>query len=1486
MTPITHYFVHRSVKAMTLVALLATFYYSGEAQTPCTDNVPNPVISGKSWVCANEQTTYSTLSVSGSTWQWTLASGGQIISTNNNTVTIRWNYQPGTSGHKLSVKETNTNGCSKTVEYLVSIKDITLRCIGNFNVSVDNTCKTTLNTEWLLLAGHIGGSEMKMQILSGTTVLEEGIGAVEVDGIGKNGGNYEFINKTFVYKIIESCSGNSCGGNVKFEDQVPPIIQCPMDVVFSGAEVVAPTTPLPQSSGTPRLTDCSPTSFTYIDQLYETNCLTPFTALPAGVSEAHSLPNSGDIYRIIVRTFIGRDIWGNTSTGEQLIFIRRANVKNVICPRDIEYECQSVPPNLDPSVTGVPMFDVDGDVKTVNDRYALGQAVQMFVRYTDDTFYLCGGSYQITRTWTILSLCSPDDPNTIENESRKICTQNITVLDKTPPVVNAYFTQHYTHGGQLLKQDTVVPFDGYYIVNGGSFYGYRAHVYPISLSEACGGSVRLRLKANDLNCLNGGRVSFTVDDARMKISSGYPQFNSQTGETTVVFEGTFMNIGEYVFTIEAQDECGFALSKKTFRVLVRDNLNPQALCLNNLSVKLDNNGIARVPAVLLNSGSFDNCGTVHFDVRRLENCQYPADTLYKPYIDFYCCDAGKSHWVTLKVSDDAGNFSECSVNIKVDDNMKPTCYAPIATTISCEKLDMTNLSPFGEPALWDNCAINDTIYSVTKNVNPCGVGTVTRQWAFSDISGNRDSCSQTITVTGKSDFTVDFPDDMVADCFASVPSVEQMRQMMLTNSPDKDGHIINNGCGEMYVDIKDDTLKNVPGACYLILRKIRVMDWCQFSLNTGSSDYAQGVMSFTQKITITDNTPPQYIAGSDTIIKAISNGCQTTVNLEVKAEDPCKSVRLGDDVLSYTWKLVEKNQPNTVLSSGNGNMLTTTLSFGKDFIVLWTVLDRCGNPRTKSQNVQVVDAKKPLIQCLNKTAQLTGGNGEGSVTVNVSDMVQGLSDNCSSEAYLRSKLAIIKISESGNSYPLVPLSALTFICQDAGKKIPVQIWTMDEAGNTDYCTAEISIEDKNDVCFIAPAAAIYGTTKTESGKTVKNVTLSAVQNGNILSSMMTTSTGGYTLGNLVQGQNYQVRASKKDNPANGVSTFDIALISRHLLGIQSFTTPYKMIAADVNRDGEITAADMLFIRKLVLRSLPEFPNNTSWRFVDNNFVFTDMGDPFSSDFAEVINVSSIGQTAQANFVAIKVGDVNGSVNPLNVSGSSGDNIEMRSSETLTFEVENIEMKAGVEYTIPFTVHNFNALGFQFTINYATLGTPYGEGVECMGVLNGNLKGMDNNNFGKFKNALTTSWNGSVAETSVQAFSLVLKAAKNVKLSDILTIGSNITTAEAYNTNSERIAIGLKFNNSEHSEEPFTLYQNEPNPFESETKISFNVPQPTMGKLTIYDATGRVMKTMKTVFDKGYNDIIVPKSDLHNAGVYFYRIDTPTHSATKKMILVN
>ena len=51
-------------------------------------------------------------------------------------------------------------------------------------------------------------------------------------------------------------------------------------------------------------------------------------------------------------------------------------------------------------------------------------------------------------------------------------------------------------------------------------------------------------------------------------------------------------------------------------------------------------------------------------------------------------------------------------------------------------------------------------------------------------------------------------------------------------------------------------------------------------------------------------------------------------------------------------------------------------------------------------------------------------------------------------------------------------------------------------------------------------------------------------------------------------------ASKNDDYLNGVSTLDLLLIQRHILGIETLDDPYKFIAADVNNDQEITATDL------------------------------------------------------------------------------------------------------------------------------------------------------------------------------------------------------------------------------------------------------------------------------------------------------------------------
>jgi len=50
---------------------------------------------------------------------------------------------------------------------------------------------------------------------------------------------------------------------------------------------------------------------------------------------------------------------------------------------------------------------------------------------------------------------------------------------------------------------------------------------------------------------------------------------------------------------------------------------------------------------------------------------------------------------------------------------------------------------------------------------------------------------------------------------------------------------------------------------------------------------------------------------------------------------------------------------------------------------------------------------------------------------------------------------------------------------------------------------------------------------------------------------------------------YSIEPQKNDNPLNGVSTFDLVLISKHILGITKFDNPYQYIAADANKSDRV-----------------------------------------------------------------------------------------------------------------------------------------------------------------------------------------------------------------------------------------------------------------------------------------------------------------------------
>ena len=133
--------------------------------------------------------------------------------------------------------------------------------------------------------------------------------------------------------------------------------------------------------------------------------------------------------------------------------------------------------------------------------------------------------------------------------------------------------------------------------------------------------------------------------------------------------------------------------------------------------------------------------------------------------------------------------------------------------------------------------------------------------------------------------------------------------------------------------------------------------------------------------------------------------------------------------------------------------------------------------------------------------------------------------------------------------------------------------------------------------------------------------------------------------------------------------------------------------------------------------------------------------------------------------------------------------------------------------------------------------------------------------------------------------MTIKAKKDLILSEILTIGSNLTAVEAYDKYNQPIGVELRFKGQNTEGSNFNLYQNEPNPFDNQTKVSFYLPTESNAKLTIYDVSGRILNTVEQKFDKGYHEIRLTKEEIHATGILYYRLDTPTHSATKKMIIM-
>lgn len=538
--------------------------------------------------------------------------------------------------------------------------------------------------------------------------------------------------------------------------------------------------------------------------------------------------------------------------------------------------------------------------------------------------------------------------------------------------------------------------------------------------------------------------------------------------------------------------------------------------------------------------------------------------------------------------------------------------------------------------------------------------------------------------------------------------------------------------------------------------------------------------------------------------------------------------------------------------------------------VRWKVVDNCGNETTCEYTFTVKDVKKPDVFCLNNVSVNLGPGG--SATVTDSTFLENAVDNCTPQSML--VLAINR--DSAGAFPADgnghPITALHFTCDDLDSiAIPIQIWSRDLAGNAGFCQTLLVLKDTIGYC--TNPDGINGFIKTENQVGVKDVlvTLDCPSPGippSLLPLILTDSSGYYTVPLNLPINNCTLKPEKDSFPLNGVTTFDLVLMSKHILGLQPLTSPYQQIAADINQSGSITTYDIVELRKLILAIYNEFPNNHSWRFVPKLYVFPDPENPFSAPFPETMSVPE----ALANggdFVAIKIGDINGSADPYQVAGD----VDTRAgTPPLLLDVNgDREVQAGEVYAVTFSAAEPTP-GFQFTLKT--------NGLELLGLQPG--MAMSAAHFALGKNRLVSSWNSGAGGAEMPAFTLQVRAMKAGRLSEMLALSDEVARAEAYPLSGEKpMGIALRFGNA--VAEDFALYQNQPNPFHDRTSIAFRLPEAEAATLSVFDAAGRLLFSRSGDFEKGYNAVEVPAADWP-AGTLSYRLETATHTAVRKMVV--
>ena len=549
-----------------------------------------------------------------------------------------------------------------------------------------------------------------------------------------------------------------------------------------------------------------------------------------------------------------------------------------------------------------------------------------------------------------------------------------------------------------------------------------------------------------------------------------------------------------------------------------------------------------------------------------------------------------------------------------------------------------------------------------------------------------------------------------------------------------------------------------------------------------------------------------------------------------------------------------------------------------------------GVERFCDRNFKVRDCKTPLVTC--KTNAPIYLDASLTAFLPLSEAYNLKSDNITPDSQL---LVGMRRVGTGSGFPLngmgEPQDTALFNCS-MNENQYVEVWVQDRVGNTEHCTTLVLVYDTAGICtFIPPPpppnpVSVCARTFWNNDL-IQNVAFSTawtVPGSPPASNPLPLKTGGCAeLSSLPPTTAFTLSAQKDVFLLNGVTTYDLVLISKHILGIQPFDAGWKMSAADANRSGSVTTFDIVELRKLILGLSVKLPNNTpSWRmYVDTCIV---VNSPFigtcPSDYT--LPVLPLGAyPSQISFKGLKVGDVNGSA----TGGDSLQGAAVVRGIAAGLELPDTTLQAGETMEIPLSATEGGEwTGLQFSLEF----DPSNLDIELVQVPEA-LQLKPENWAKPLEGVLNLSWSDGIATTVLPGDALMrvrVNAKADLKLSEVLKLSEKPRILpEVYDADGNNHPLQLVFSQKATPTEKgkVQIFSPMPNPSTGSAHLPLRLDAAETVSMELTDLAGRTFYRMVSKLESGAHLLEIPATAMPLSGVYIWRVIAGTASQSGRLV---